>query len=284
MGSTAAGRAPSSTCRSGSARLWWSSTLDARTDAELELWGARRKRDLFEKLFARDLELVELPGWTAPKRLEPLTTQATMRAVVSTRSSRGTPSGSRSAWNAAMRSIIDTSALAAASGVIASSTRPRRCASATLLARPDEQRPQRLVANRAEPLIAFLRGEVARPEHGAMVVPVADERLDERAGEVEAVVTAPVAGEQVTDRREVLADLLGEHEHRLLDVAEVLVEGRGRGPDGAGDVDDAEVANAAVLEQRCSRVEQPASGERPTPAERAAVEARARRRRALPSS
>jgi exopolyphosphatase / guanosine-5'-triphosphate,3'-diphosphate pyrophosphatase len=32
--------------------------LTTRGDAELELWGARRKRDLFEKLFARDLELV----------------------------------------------------------------------------------------------------------------------------------------------------------------------------------------------------------------------------------
>jgi exopolyphosphatase/guanosine-5'-triphosphate,3'-diphosphate pyrophosphatase len=32
--------------------------LDVRGDAELELWGARRKRELFEKLFARDLELV----------------------------------------------------------------------------------------------------------------------------------------------------------------------------------------------------------------------------------
>ncbi|HEY8217362.1 MAG TPA: Ppx/GppA phosphatase family protein [Acidimicrobiia bacterium] len=32
--------------------------VDARGDAELELWGARRKRELFEKLFARDLEVV----------------------------------------------------------------------------------------------------------------------------------------------------------------------------------------------------------------------------------
>lgn len=32
--------------------------LATRDDAELELWGARRKRELFEKLFARDLELV----------------------------------------------------------------------------------------------------------------------------------------------------------------------------------------------------------------------------------
>jgi exopolyphosphatase/guanosine-5'-triphosphate,3'-diphosphate pyrophosphatase len=32
--------------------------VHAGGDIELELWGARRKRDLFEKLFARDLELV----------------------------------------------------------------------------------------------------------------------------------------------------------------------------------------------------------------------------------
>jgi len=36
--------------------------LDARGDAELELWGARRKRELFEKLFERDLELVLPPA------------------------------------------------------------------------------------------------------------------------------------------------------------------------------------------------------------------------------
>jgi hypothetical protein len=32
--------------------------LLARDDAELELWGARRRRELFEKVFARELELV----------------------------------------------------------------------------------------------------------------------------------------------------------------------------------------------------------------------------------
>ena len=32
--------------------------VHARGDAELELWGARRKRELFEKVFDRDLELV----------------------------------------------------------------------------------------------------------------------------------------------------------------------------------------------------------------------------------
>ena len=31
--------------------------LHADHDAELELWGARRKRELFEKVFERDLEL-----------------------------------------------------------------------------------------------------------------------------------------------------------------------------------------------------------------------------------
>jgi hypothetical protein len=32
--------------------------VHARGDAELELWGARRKRDLFERVFDRELELV----------------------------------------------------------------------------------------------------------------------------------------------------------------------------------------------------------------------------------
>ena len=38
--------------------------LRARGDAELELWGARRKRELFEKVFDRELELTTHPsGW-----------------------------------------------------------------------------------------------------------------------------------------------------------------------------------------------------------------------------
>jgi exopolyphosphatase/guanosine-5'-triphosphate,3'-diphosphate pyrophosphatase len=32
--------------------------LHVRGDAELECWGARRKRDLFERVFDRELELV----------------------------------------------------------------------------------------------------------------------------------------------------------------------------------------------------------------------------------
>ena len=31
--------------------------LRSRGDAELELWGARRKRELFERYFDRDLEI-----------------------------------------------------------------------------------------------------------------------------------------------------------------------------------------------------------------------------------
>ena len=31
--------------------------VHAHDDVELEIWGARRKRDLFEKTFGRDLEL-----------------------------------------------------------------------------------------------------------------------------------------------------------------------------------------------------------------------------------
>lgn len=36
--------------------------ITARDDCELELWGARRKRELFEKTFGRDLEFAVTPG------------------------------------------------------------------------------------------------------------------------------------------------------------------------------------------------------------------------------
>ena len=36
--------------------------LRARGDAELELWGARRKRELFERYFDRDLEITLAPS------------------------------------------------------------------------------------------------------------------------------------------------------------------------------------------------------------------------------
>jgi hypothetical protein len=35
--------------------------LRAREDAELERWGARRKRELFERYFDRDLEITVGP-------------------------------------------------------------------------------------------------------------------------------------------------------------------------------------------------------------------------------
>ena len=40
--------------------------IHSHTDAELELWGARRKRDLFEKVFDRDLELTADVSPAAP--------------------------------------------------------------------------------------------------------------------------------------------------------------------------------------------------------------------------
>ena len=36
--------------------------LSSERDAELELWGARRKRDLFEKVFNRELEVTAHPS------------------------------------------------------------------------------------------------------------------------------------------------------------------------------------------------------------------------------
>jgi exopolyphosphatase/guanosine-5'-triphosphate,3'-diphosphate pyrophosphatase len=35
--------------------------LTARDDVELALWGARRRRELFEKVFQRELELTAVP-------------------------------------------------------------------------------------------------------------------------------------------------------------------------------------------------------------------------------
>jgi hypothetical protein len=114
-----------------------------------------------------------------------------------------------------MRSIIAASALAA------EALRLRDPAREAV-----EKRAERLVADGAEALITLLRGEVPRAEHRSVRVPVSDERLDERTREIEAVGSRPVARQQLADRREVFAHLLREDEHRLLDVAEVLVEGR----------------------------------------------------------
>ena len=55
----------------------------------------------------------------------------------------------------------------------------------------------------------------------------------------------------------VVGGLVGEHEDRLFDVGEVLVEGRRRRPDLAGDVDDPQAERAALLEQLGGGVEQP---------------------------
>jgi exopolyphosphatase/guanosine-5'-triphosphate,3'-diphosphate pyrophosphatase len=40
--------------------------INSHDDAELEQWGARRRRDLFEKVYERELEVTELPRTDAP--------------------------------------------------------------------------------------------------------------------------------------------------------------------------------------------------------------------------
>ena len=141
-------------------------------------------------------------------------------------------------------------------------------------------RPQRVVAHVAEALVAFLRGEVARPQHGAVVVPVA-RRSRRRADAPTSSPSAPAHGRSSSARSgaRLSPTALGEREHRLFDVAEVLVEGRRRRADRAGDVDDPQIADPVRLEQPRGRVEQPAPGLRAALAERPPVE-RDRRRSA----
>ena len=78
--------------------------------------------------------------------------------------------------------------------------------------------------------------------------------------------------EQPREVVELVAHLLGEREHRLLDVAEVLVEGRRRGADPAGDVDHREVEDARGGEELGGGVEQAPAGELGPAAEAAAVD------------
>src|SRR5262249_53347796 len=66
---------------------------------------------------------------------KPVTVWWTIRAVVSTTSSRVIPRASRSPWKAAMRSSSATSAAAAAIGEISVLTRPSACDSVTVVAR-----------------------------------------------------------------------------------------------------------------------------------------------------
>ena len=156
-----------------------------------------------------------------------------IRAVVSTRSARVMPSCSSSRWNAAMRSISATSAALAATGDISPTTRPAARDSAILAVKLDHEGAQRAVPHVAEALVALLRGEVARAQHGPVAIPVVDEAVDERARVVEPAVGVPRRLEPRDQRRDLVADLLGEREHGFLDVAEVLVEGRGRRADRA---------------------------------------------------
>ena len=110
-----------------------------------------------------------------------------------------------------------------------------------------------------------------RAQHRAVAVPVVDEAVDERPRVVEPALGSHGVSSR-DERRDLVADLFGEREHRFLDVAEVLVEGRRRRPDRARDVDDAQVADPVRLEQLGRRVEQAAARERTAPPERPTVE------------
>ena len=88
---------------------------------------------------------------------------------------------------------------------------------------------QRGVADVAEAPVALLRREVARAQHRPVRVPVRDEVLDEAAHEREAVGSGPrLAPASPASGASVLTHRVGEREHGLLHVVEVLVEGRGR--------------------------------------------------------
>ena len=82
-----------------------------------------------------------------------------------------------------------------------------------------------------------------------MTVPVVEEAVDERARVVETLPGAPRLVEVSSERCDVVARDLRECENGIFDIAEVLVERRGRRPDEPRDVDDAEIANAVIVEQ-----------------------------------
>ena len=120
--------------------------------------------------------------------------------------------------------------------------------------------------------VALLRREVAGAQHGPVAIPVGDEAVDERARGVESGRAVPRFVDEAGEWLDLVADLGREREHGLLDVPEVLVEGRGRRPDLAGDVDDPQVADAVGLEERAGRVQEAAPGLDAALAERASVQ------------
>ena len=115
-------------------------------------------------------------------------------------------------------------------------------------------------ARLAEPRITLLGLEVARAQHGLVGQPVLDERAGERACLLERVPVRPRLGEQRDHRRHLLRGVVGEREDRIVDVAEVLIEGRRRRPHLARDVDDLQFEHALLGEELRRRVQQPLAG------------------------
>ena len=104
----------------------------------------------------------------------PTTVWWMIRAVVSTRSARLMPIGSRSRWNAAMRSISATSAAPRPRRRHrAGDHAPRRARRCDLRPEPRTMNSTSVaVADLAEARVALLRREVARAQHGAVAIPV----------------------------------------------------------------------------------------------------------------
>ena len=75
----------------------------------------------------------------------------------------------------------------------------------------------------------------------------------------DAVLVVPRRLDEGVQRLDVVGGLVGEDEDRLFDVGEVLVEGRRRGADLAGDVDDPQAERAPLFEQLGGGVEQTAT-------------------------
>ncbi len=74
--------------------------------------------------------------------------------------------------------------------------------------------------------VTLFGGQVNDPEHSAVVLPVREEALRDGQRGAPAPLLGPVAAHQVGQLRRLVDHAFGQHLDRLLDVSEVLIEGR----------------------------------------------------------